>query len=315
MRQYIIKRLLAMVPLLLLIALTTFSLVRLQPGDAVMAKLGEAGALRSADRAQIQRELGLDRPAPVQFVSWLGQVITGDLGRSFYTRQPVRNLIMRRLPVSAELVLGSLLIASLIAIPLGVASAYWRNTPLDYAMRAITIAGLSMPDFFFGLVVLILLVSQFGWLPPLNYKPLLRDPFANVQQFMFPILIVGYRYAAITARITRSAMLEVLNQDYVRTARAKGQREFSVVLTHAGRNAIIPVVTVIGTQVTHLFNSLVVIEILFALPGLGSLTYDAVLGRDYPVVQATVLVFAMVALLANLAVDLLYARLDPRIRL
>jgi len=173
-----------------------------------------------------------------------------------------------------------------------------------------------MPDFWFALLVIITLVTQFHWLPPLQYQSFISDPSANIQQFAVPAAIVGYRYASITARMTRSAVLEVLNQDYVRTARAKGLDEFRVVLHHVGRNAVVPTVTVIGTQVAHLFNALVVIEIIFALPGLGSMTYDAVLGRDYPVVQGTVLFFATVAVVANfLLVDISYAVLDPRVRL
>lgn len=315
MRTYVIRRVLLTGPTLLLVAVATFALVRLQPGDAIIAMAGEAGVLTNRDRAELEAELGLDHPAPIQFFRWLAGVLKGDLGESFYTRQPVTDLILHRLAVSAELVILSLLVSILIAIPLGVAAAYWRDSPIDYAARLVAVGGLSMPDFWFALLVIIILVTQFQWLPPLQYRSFMSDPGANIQQFVIPAAIVGYRYASVTARMTRSAVLEVLNQDYVRTARAKGLDEFRVVLHHVGRNAVIPVVTIIGTQVTHLFNALVVIEIIFALPGLGSMTYDAVLGRDYPVVQGTVLLFATVAVAANLLVDLSYAMLDPRVRL
>jgi len=240
--------------------------------------------------------------------------VQGDLGRSFFTRQPVTDLLLRRFVVSAELAVAAILVALVVAIPLGIASAYWRGSLVDYAARAFAVMGLSMPDFWIGLIVIVLLVSWFGWLPPLSYEPLFSKPWENLQQVFFPMLIVGYRYSAITMRMMRSATLEILNQDYIRTARAKGLTEAQTMLRHVARNALIPVVTIVGLQFAHLFNVLVVIEVLFGLPGIGSLTYDAALTRDYPIVQGSMLLLATITVLTNLVVDLSYGFLDPRIR-
>lgn len=314
MASYVVRRLLLSVPTLVVVSVLVFVLVRLQPGDVIVAQAGQAGALSPADEQRIREDLGLDRPAPVQYVAWLGNVVRGGFGESFYTRQPVRDLVWRRIPVSLELMIGSLVVALVIAIPLGAGAAYWRNSPFDYLARAVSVVGLSIPDFFFGMLVIIFLVSQFGWLPALNYTPITEDPLQNLEQFIIPILIVGYRYAALTARMTRSAVLEVINQDYIRTARAKGLRDKKILMSHVSRNSMIPVITVIGNQMIALFSALVVIEVVFVLPGMGSMTFAAVQARDYPVVQATVLIFAIMAVLTNTLVDVAYAIIDPRIR-
>ena len=314
MAQYIVRRITLAIPTLLLVVIATFMIVRMQPGDALLSMVGEASSLSDADRARIRQDLGIDQPVTTQFVKWVGGAVQGDLGRSFFTRQPVNELLARRFVLSAELAVAAIVVALTIAIPLGVASAYWRGSFVDYLARGFAVMGLSMPDFWIGLIVIVLLVSQFGWLPPLSYEPLFSNPWVNLQQVFFPMLIVGYRYSAITMRMMRSATLEILSQDYVRTARAKGLTEPQTMIRHVARNALIPVVTIVGLQFAHLFNVLVVIEVLFGLPGIGSLTYDAALTRDYPIVQGSMLLLATITVLTNLAVDLSYGFLDPRIR-
>jgi peptide/nickel transport system permease protein len=250
----------------------------------------------------------------VQYGRWLWGAARLDFGNSYWTRQPVIEELQRRYPMTANLAIMSLLLGTLIAIPIGVLSAIRQDTLVDYAARIFVIAGLSIPNFWLAILVILGLVHTFHWLPPLNYAPFWVDPWLNFKQLVFPALITGYRLSAIGARMTRSSILEVLRDDFVRTARAKGLRERVVVLKHALRNALLPVITIIGVELLVLFGGLVVIETVFTIPGVGRYLVDAITHRDYPSIQALVFVFAVFVVLVNLLVDILYAFLDPRIR-
>ena len=340
MTQYIIKRLLAAIPTVLFVSIIIFCLMRLIPGDVVeKLAIADGGSAPPAELLEQRRqELGLDRSWPHQYKCWalgdafndvplLGEcegagLLRADLGESLRTRNSINGLIKDRLPLSLQLVLMAVLVAPALAVPLGIISAVRQDSAVDYGARLFTIFGLSVPDFVWGtLVILFLTVSlqsvTFGllepWLPP-AYAPLIDDPWTNIQAMILPAGIIGYRLSAISARMMRSTMLEVLREDYVRTARAKGLAEAPVVMKHALRNAVIPVVTIMAGQITFVFGGTVIVEQMFRLPGLGRLTLDSVRVGDYPVVQATVLLMAAVFILVNLAVDLTYGLIDPRIR-
>lgn len=314
MLQYVGRRVLASIPLLLLLSLLAFSVVRVIPGDAVMLMLAEIGNSSPQQLAQIRAELGVDRPFLPQFLIWLGGVIRGDLGRSIWTGRSVAREILRTVPVTAELALLSIAVSLLVAIPIGIVSAVWRNSPLDYAGRLLAMIGLSIPEFALATVSLLILSLYVGWVPSLVYVPLWEEPGRNLGTLAVPSLILGFALAAVTMRITRSAMLEVLREDYVRTARSKGLPERAIVARHAMKNAFNPIITIIGIQARRLIGSTVVIETIFALPGIGRLTIDALLNRDFTQLQGCILVIALAVVLLNLVVDLSYAWLDPRIR-
>lgn len=313
MLQYTARRVFGSIPLLVLVSLLTFSVVRLVPGDAVMLMLGEIGNIAPEHLAKIRADLGVDRPFVPQFLVWLGGVIRGDLGRSIWTGRSVGWEIVRTLPVTAELAVLSITISLLVAIPVGIASAVWRNSSLDYFGRLLATVGLSVPEFALATVALLLLSLYVGWVPSLVYVPLWEDPARNVGTLLVPSLILGFALAAVTMRMTRSAMLEVLGQDYVRTARSKGLPETAVVVRHGLTNAFNPIITIIGIQARRLIGSTVVIETIFALPGIGRLTVDALLNRDFTQLQGCILVIAATVVVLNLLVDLSYAWLDPRI--
>jgi peptide/nickel transport system permease protein len=262
----------------------------------------------------MRADLGLDKSFPQQYIEWVGGVIQGDLGTSLWTGRDVLDTLATRSRVSLQLALMAMFVAVLTAIPLGIISAVRQDSWLDYAARMFSITGLSVPDFFLATMLLYVLSVWVGWLPDFGYTPPWEDPWANVQAFIFPALIVGYRFSAISARMTRSAMLEVLRQDYVRTARAKGLVERVIIFKHALRNALIPVITIMGSQLTFLLGGLVIIEVVFSLPGVGTLGFEAIQVRDYPVVQGVVFFTAILFISANLLVDLSYAVIDPRIR-
>lgn len=314
MLQYTAGRALASVPLLLLVSLLAFSVVRLIPGDAVMLMVAEIGNLSQQQLAQIRAELGVDRPFPQQFLIWLASVAQGDLGRSIWTGRSVGREILRTLPVTAELALLSIAVSLLVAIPIGIVSAVWRNSPFDYAGRLLAMVGLSVPEFALATVALLVLSLHVGWVPSLVYVPLWEEPWRNLGTLAVPSLILGFGLAAVTMRMTRSAMLEVLREDYVRTARSKGLSEVAVIVRHALKNAFNPIVTIIGVQARRLIGSTVVIETIFALPGIGRLTIDALLNRDFTQLQGCILVIALAVVLLNLLVDLSYAWFDPRIQ-
>ena len=323
MTQYLFKRVLAAIPTLFIVTGIIFWLLRLIPGDVALTRLASGGFVTEELLAKQRHELGIDRNPFVQYIDWLGGVVRGDFGNSLFSGDSVNGLIMERLPLTLEIVILAVALAVVIAIPLGVISAVKANTPIDYAARLFSVFGLSVPDFVFGTVTILVLSAllddlSFGlldnWLPRFGWFKPWEDPKANILALMFPAAILGYRLSAISARMTRSAMLEVLREDYVRTARAKGLGERTVVVRHALRNALIPVVTIMAGQVAFLFGGTVIIEQVFALPGMGRLTLDAVTQRDYTVVQGTTLMMAFVFVSVNLFVDMTYAWIDPRIR-
>ena len=314
MGSYIIRRLLIAIPSLIIVTILIAGLIRLQPGDVVMAMLSEAGYLSDEEIEEMRRNLGLHRSFPVQYADWMGGVLRGDLGVSLWTGRDVLETLATRSRVSVQLALMAMTVAVMAAVPLGILSAVKQNTWMDYAARMFSITGLSVPDFFLATMLLYVLSVWVGWLPDFGYTPPWEDPWANVQAFIFPSLIVGYRFSAISSRMTRSAMLEVLRQDYVRTARSKGLMERAIIVKHALRNALIPVVTIMGSQLSFLLGGLVIIEVVFSLPGVGTMGFEAIQVRDYPVVQGVVLFTALLFIGANLLVDLSYAVIDPRIR-
>ena len=316
-RTYVLRRLLLFVPTLIGASLLIFVLMRLVPGDIAQILVYQTGSESSAVQEkqirQIRAELGLDRPLLVQYVAWLGDALRGDFGYSYSQRRPVTDILRERFPRSMELAVLTMILAVVWSVPLGVVSAVRQNTWLDYVARVVSIGGLSLPIFFSGVLILWALVRFFRWLPPLEYAALTENPVDNLIQLAWPALAQAYYIAAPITRLTRSQMLEVIRQDYVRTARAKGLAERAVVYRHALRNSLLPVVTFIGWWGGRLLGGVVIMEIIFAVPGMGTALVQAVSYRDYPTVQALILVMALVFLVANLVVDLLYAWLDPRI--
>lgn len=316
MYTYILRRILLMIPTLLGAVTLIFLLMRLLPGDVALYILGsdESGEVDQVQLQQIRQELGLDKPLVVQYGRWVWGAARLDFGNSYWTRQPVIEELGRRYPITATLALLSLFLSTFIAIPLGVVSAVRQDSGIDYASRVFVIMGLSLPSFWLAILVILALVHFFSWLPPLDYAPFWVDPWLNFKQLVFPALITGYRLSAIGARMTRSSLLEVLRDDYVRTARAKGLKERIVVLKHAFRNALLPVITIVGVELLVLFGGLVVIETVFTIPGIGKFLVDAVIHRDYTSIQALVFMFTLFVVTVNLLVDVVYAILDPRIR-
>ena len=295
-------------------SIVIFLLLRLAPGNIVDILFATGGYVSESDKQLIMKELGLDRPIWVQYVEWIKNMATGDLGKSYRYDVPAWQVIQPLIPVTVELAILSTIIAILIGVPTGVVSAVRQDTMLDYGLRIFSLAGLSMPSFWLGMVIILGLAAWFGWIPPVTYVGP-RDNFKiHVVQFMLPALAVGYRSSALITRITRSAMLEVLREDYVRTAWAKGQSKGAVVWRHALKNALLPVVTVIGIEFAFLIGGLVVTETVFNLPGLARFLVQAILWRDYPIVQTLVMFIAIVVVLSNLFVDMLYGYLDPRVR-
>ena len=313
MRAYVCQRLLIAGVTLLGMSLLLFVLMRLAPGNITDVIFESAGYVDEADRHRLEAELGVDRPVIVQYTRWLADLGRGDLGKSYRYDLPAWEVIRPRLPVTVELAVLSLVFSVLLGVPTGVISAVRRGRPLDYALRVLSLAGLSMPSFWLGMIVILLLVRSLGLIPSMTYVSPFDDLRANLFQFLLPALAVGYRSSALIMRITRSAMLEVLREDYIRTAWAKGQREGSVVWRHALKNASLPVVTLIGIEFAFLIGGLVVTETVFNLPGVARYLVDAIQFRDYPIVQNLAMLIAVVVVLANLAVDLLYSWLDPRI--
>ncbi len=315
MRLYLAKRLLLIVPTLLGVASLVFVIMRVIPGDVALLILGgDQAHIDPKQLAAMRQQLGLDQPLVVQFGTWLWGVLRFDLGTSLWTGQPVVEELLIRLPLSLELALLATLVSVLIAIPFGMLAAVRQDTWVDYLVRVVSIGGLAIPSFWVGILVILFLVLYFGWGPPLEYTPPWIDPWANFQQMVWPVVTVGYRYAAVTTRMTRSTVLEVLREDYIRTAWAKGLQERVIVIRHALKNAMLPVITLIGTEFAFLIGGLVVTETVFTLNGVGRFVVDAVAHRDYPVVQALVFVIALGFVIVNLLIDLTYAWFDPRIR-
>ena len=318
MRTYVLRRLALFLPTLLGASILIFVLMRLVPGDIaeilVYQTGSEASAVQKRQIQQIRRELGLDEPFVIQYVQWIAGAVRGDFGYSYTQRRPVSDIIKERFPRSMELALLTLLIAIVWSVPLGVVSAVRQNTALDYLARVLSLTGLSLPLFFTGALVLYALVRFFRWLPPLEFVALTENPSENLKQLVWPALVQAYYISAPITRLTRSQMLEIIRQDYVRTARAKGLAERAVVYRHALRNSLLPVVTFIGWWGGRLLGGVVIMEVIFAVPGMGTALVQAVSYRDYPTVQALILVMALIFLGVNLVIDLLYAWLDPRIR-
>ena len=321
MYRYIVNRVLLVVPTLVGAAALVFVLMRLIPGDICMVRLGSGGA--SVDPralAVCHAELGLDRPLVLQFLDFAWGFFRLDFGISMWSGKPVAEEIAARLPISLEIAVMATVVAILIAIPLGTISALWQNSWIDHVVRTVAIAGIATPSFWLGIVSILVVLdvshALFGaaWMPPIDYVPFWQDPLRNLSMVILPALTVGYRYSAVTMRMTRSAMLEVLREDYIRTARAKGLVERLIINRHALKNALLPVVTLIGIEFAFLIGGLVVTEQVFNLNGVGRLFVLAVQNQDYTLTQALVMLTVAVFVLVNLAVDLLYAWLDPRIR-
>ncbi len=315
MLRYVLARLVLVLPTLWAVATLIFLLVRVIPGDIVELRLVSGGAYVTREVIQQERvRLGLDKPLWAQYGDWIAGLARLDLGTSMWTGAPVSREIAIRLELSLQLALMATVVAVSLAIPLGVWAAVRRGTWADHLVQVFSVAGLATPSFWLGILLLLFLLSVFRWLPPMTFTPLWQDPVANLSQLIWPALAVGYRYSAVATRMTRSAMLEVLREDYVRTAWAKGLAERAVVLRHALRNALLPVVTVIGLEFAFLIGGLVVTEQVFNLNGVGKLFVDAIARRDYTLIQGLMLLVASAYVLVNVLLDLLYARLDPRIR-
>lgn len=322
MHRYIVSRLLLVIPTLLGAAALVFILMRLIPGDICLVRLGSGGTTFSAQAlAACHAEIGIDKPWLVQFWNFIAGLARGDLGISMWSGKPVVEEIASRFPISLEVAVMATVIAISIAIPLGTISALKQNSWIDLAVRTFSIAGIATPAFWLGIVSILLVlnltqaISGHPWMPSIDYVPLWKDPVRNLSIVMLPAITVGYRYAAVSMRMTRSAMLEVLREDYIRTARAKGLLEKIVINRHALKNALLPVVTVIGIEFAFLIGGLVVTEQVFNLNGIGRLMVQAVQNQDYTLTQALVMLTVTLAVVSNLVVDLFYAWLDPRIRL
>ena len=316
MRAYIIRRLLLIIPTLLILSVIVFLLVRFIPGDVIDMMQGEmmltAGDI---DREGLERALGLDLPIHVQYGRWIGDIVLhGSLGQSLLGRFSVNERIAGRLPVTIQLGATALVIGLLIALPVGIFSAIRQDTAADYVGRSVAVIGLATPNFWLAVMVMLYPAIWWGWSPPMRFIPFARDPLGNLGMFLIPGVILGTAMAAATMRMTRTMMLEVLRQDYVRTAWSKGLKEKAVVLRHSVKNAIIPVVTLVGLQLPILVGGSVIMENIFALPGLGRLMLNALENRDYPVVSGINLLFGTAVVVGNMLIDLAYAFLDPRIR-
>jgi peptide/nickel transport system permease protein len=311
MTTYIGRRLLLMVPVAFLVSVAVFSLIHLIPGDPAQVMLGES--YTPAALADLHHKLGLDQPLPIQYLQWIGGALRGNLGQSVQTGQPVTDAIGQRLPTTLELGLTALTWSVLVAIPLGTVAATRRGSALDWAATTLSVAGVTIPSFTTGLLLILVVAVGLRWLPAGGFVPFFQSPSTNVRDLVLPALTLGTYSAAVNMRFTRSAMIDVLSQDYIRTARAKGAGWIRVITHHAVKNALIPVVTVIGLQVGNVIQGALVTETIFAWPGIGKLAVDSIFARDYPVIQGIVLVVTLAYMAVNLLVDIAYAWLDPRI--
>lgn len=311
MTGYIIRRLMLMIPVAALVSVIIFTVMRLTPGDPVRVLLGEEPDPESY--ARLREQMGLDQPFPVQYALWLSRALQGDLGRSLRTRQPVLEAIAERAPATLQLGLAGLLFSIIIAVPVGTLSAIRRNSAADLGAVSFTLLGVSIPNFFLGILLILGFAYYLRLVPPGGYRPIEEGLDENLKRLILPAITLGTAGAAVNMRLVRSSLLEVLSQDYIRTAWAKGLSERVVIVRHALRNALIPVVTVVGIQIGAIIEGAFITETLFGWPGVGRLAVDSIGGRDYPVVQAIVLLAALSFMLSTLAVDLLYAWLDPRI--
>jgi peptide/nickel transport system permease protein len=309
---YLLRRVLATIPVMGVVAVFVFGLLHLTPGDPATLVVGDYAT--AEDIARVQKQLGLDRPLHVQFVSWLDRIVRGDLGVSIFSRRPVAELIGQRLEPTIVLSITTLLLSVALAVPMGVLAAWRAGTWLDRLVMGFAVFGFSVPVFVLGYLLIYLFAVQLGWLPVQGYVALEQGLWPCLRSVLLPSCALGTVYIALIARITRASVLEVLSQDYIRTAEAKGLAPVTVLLAHALKNASVPIVTIIGVGLTLLIGGVVITESVFALPGVGRLTVDAILRRDYPIIQAVILIFSGVYVLVNLAIDLIYTLLDPRIR-
>jgi peptide/nickel transport system permease protein len=313
MHKYIIRRLLLAIPVLLISSLIVFGLMRVMPGNALTALMAESGNVCERELQKLRKDLGLDLPYYEQYLIWLWQMVSLNPGYSIFTSEPIPVALKKSIPVTIELALLAMILGLVIAIPLGVLSATRQDKLSDYVGRLVAISGLSLPDFWLGTLVITFAAIWFSWIPPLGYASVWESPWRNLQQFLLPAAVLGFRLSAATMRMTRSTLLEVLREDYVRTAWSKGLGERVIIYKHALKNALIPVVTIVGGQLGTLLAGTVIVETIFALPGMGRLTVEAILYRDYPIVQTNVMLVAATLVMLNLLVDLTYAWLDPRI--
>ena len=312
MWRYILKRILIAIPVLIGISLIAFFTIRLVPGDTVTAMLGVNYNQQQAE--VLRHKYGLDQPLVVQYLKWMKNVLQGDLGQSFFTNEPVFQSIVDRLPVTLELMFMSLLYSIFIAIPLGVIAAVFRNQPIDYGASFLGLLGVSIPNFWLGTLMILFFSLTLGWFPSGGFVSLLENPLANLRHMLLPSIALGASVGAVVMRMTRSSMLEVLGKEYIEMARAKGVSQKLLVLKHALKNALIPVVTVIGIQMGYLLGGSIVIEKIFSLPGVGQLALQAITNRDYALMQGTILFVATGFVVINLIVDIIYAFLNPQIR-
>ena len=312
LKRYVLTRVLVAIPSLLIASLIVFTLPRLIPGDVVQLMLEEKAYAK--DFEELRAKLGLDRPIHIQYVEWAARVVRGDLGESLWTRRPVVEELGRRLPVTLTLGGFAIVFALVIAVPVGVISALRQDTLKDYAARSAAILGLSVPGFWLATLVIVLPAIWWGWRPATGFTEFAAAPGGFFRQFLLPAAVLGIASSATIMRLIRSMLLEVLRQDYVRTAWAKGLRESVVVMKHSLKNALIPVMTVLGIQIAQVIGGTVIIETIFGFPGMGRFLFEAILQRDYPVIQGVNLIVVSAVIVANLTVDALYATLDPRIR-
>lgn len=315
MIRYLIQRAIAFVPTLFGVSLLIFLAIRLVPGDAITAMLGtEAGMLTETQRASLEAYFGLDKPVAEQYVTWLGNALQGNLGLSVRFGEPVLSVILARFPFTLQLAAMSLSLALAVGVPIGILSAVRHNTIIDLIGRLFALLGLAMPAFLVGTLIIYVLSVYFRYLPTSgDYVPLMENPGLNLQQMIFPAITLGFPFAASVMRTTRSAMLEVMNEDYIRTARSKGLREGRVIRSHALRNALIPVITLVGVELGYLLGGTVIVEEIYALPGIGRLVYNAISQRDYALIQGITLFVAFNFVVINLLVDFVYTLIDPRV--
>lgn len=314
MLKFIARRILLMIPVLLGVSLVTFLIVRSIPGDPVQVLLGADRRSTPEQIENIRRAYGLDQSYPVQYIKWLGHVLSGDLGQSLRTGRPLTQELALRLPVTMQLTAFAAIIGLVPALFFGVMAAVKRNSKLDYLTTVTALAGISVPNFFLATLLVLLFSFELRWLPNVGYRPFTEEPLKNLQLMILPALSLGLPFMAIVMRFTRSAVLEVMNQDYIRVARAKGMTQGRVIIRHVMPNAGIPVLTIAGIQVAALLGGTVIVEQIFGLPGVGRYIYEAIANRDYPVVQSVTLVMAAIFVTVSLVVDVLYAVLDPRLR-
>jgi peptide/nickel transport system permease protein len=311
--NYILRRFLHLLPILFVVSFVVFSMLLLLPGDPTVALLGENAS--EAQRAALRVKMGFDQPIYVQYFRWLTSFLSGDFGRSLRTQEPVREMLLGRIPVTLELTFLSMLLSVIVGIPLGIISALKRNKLTDSVISVIGMAGIALPHFWAGILLIMLFSVQLGWLPPSGYVPIWEDPIANLQLMVMPCLMIGASLSALILRQTRASMLQVMSEDYVRTARAKGASEFQVIVQHALRNALIPIVTIIGLQFGGLIGGVVITEMIFSLPGLGRMIVEGIFERDFAPLQAAILFVVVGTLVINLITDLTYAILDKRVKL